>query len=90
MLRQFTTGSPVANDNRRFAREGRISGLGERLLSLMQAIVLGYSGFVVIPPANELRATSENPLKWVKRIVNRVPSLLAGDGVQPISMGFLC
>ena len=69
---------------------GRISGLGERLLTLMQAIVLGYSGFVVIPPANELRATSENPLKWVKRIVNKVPSVLAGDGIQPISMGFLC
>jgi len=28
----------------------------------------GYCRFVVIPPANELRATSENPLKWVKTI----------------------
>ena len=45
---------------------GRISGLGEKLLTLMEAIVLGYSSFVVIPPANELRATSENPLEWVK------------------------
>ena len=44
--------------------------LGEKLLPRMEAIVLGYSGFVVIPPANELRATSANPFKWVKRIVH--------------------
>jgi len=30
--------------------------------------LLGYCSFVVIPPANELRATPENPLKWVKTI----------------------
>ena len=31
-------------------------------------ILQGYCNFVVIPPANTLRATPENPLKWVKTI----------------------
>ena len=36
-------------------------------------IFLDYSCFGIIPPANELRATAENPLKWVGTICPQRP-----------------